>query len=509
MISGFLAWQQRVCRHLLTTTLTASLLGQSLIPAAVQAEGTTPYCQQTAAAIAEKENLLQAALSGKRDAQKRYRAVLTQHADRLRQCRSKTWPQTQALWIRLYPCDASPGILDSVLDRIVNRGYNQINVEVFYNGRVLLPTNNNPTAWKSVLAGSGADKIDLLAQTIRKAHDRGIKVYAWLFAMNFGADYVRRPDKQQTMAQNGLGQNSLTASTIAGLGIELGLGNPDEAFIDPYSPQARSDYSRLVRAIAQRHPDGMLFDYIRYPRGHGGASVAAKVQDLWIYGEASHKVLLQRAANYQGMELIQRFMNRGSISAEDLKDINTLYPKEREPSWQGLNPANSSATLPIAKRVALLQAELWQLTVAHAFQGVVDFLNAAIAPVRQQTISLGAVFFPEGNLSVGEGFDSRLQAWDRFPTFLTWHPMSYGVCGNTSCILSQVQRVLRQSPAKSQVRPVLAGIWQQSVSNRPSLELQMADLYRTAPYLKEVSHFAYSWQEPGSDLQRKFCSLRK
>ena len=63
----------------------------------------------------------------------------------------------------------------------------------------------------------------------------------------------------------------------------------------------------MVQAIAKRQPDGVLFDYVRYPRGYGAASVASKIQDLWVYGEASQQTLLQRASNYRGMELIGGF----------------------------------------------------------------------------------------------------------------------------------------------------------------------------------------------------------
>jgi hypothetical protein len=491
---------------LIAATLATSFASQGLLvlPASAKA---TPYCQQLPEAIAQKDKLRAAAMGGDRNAQNRYTTILKQHGDRLRNCRKKTWPQTQALWIRLYACDTRAGMLEQVLDRIVNRGYNQINVEVFYNGRVLLPANANPTAWSSVLAGTGADNVDLLARVIQKGRERGLKVYAWLFSMNVGAEYVSRPDKLQTIAQNGLGQTSLNANTIAGLSIEMGMVNPDEAFADPYSALVRQDYRRMVQAIAQRKPDGMLFDYIRYPRGHGAASVASKVQDLWIYGEASRRVLLQRAFNYKGMELIQRYLNRGYITGDDLKAIHLLYPKEPQPLWQGLDLPKSTEKLPLAQRVAALQAELWELTVAHAAQGVLDFLASAIAPARQQGIPIGVVFFPEGNLSVGQGFDSRLQPWDRFPSELSWQPMSYGVCGSTSCIVSQVQRVMQQSPANVQIIPALAGIWQQPVSNRPPLEQQMAALSPYSSLIQSVSHFAYSWQEPGSDRDRKFCSL--
>ena len=496
--------KHRSRQHVMVTVM-VSLLGSALLPLPLRAQAA-PYCQQSPVAIEQKELLRQVSTKGNKDAQKRYGSLIKQHGERLRACRNQSWPQNQAIWLRLYPCDVKSGELEAVLDRIVNRGYTQVNVEAFYNGKVLLPADDNPTSWESALAGSRAEKTDLLADIIRKGHYRGLKVYAWLFGMNFGASYVRRPDKQQTLARNGLGQTSLTASTIAGLSTELGTVNPDEAFVDPYSLQARQDYLQMVQAITKRQPDGVLFDYVRYPRGYGTASVASKIQDLWVYGNASQQTLLQRAVNYRGMELIRRFLGQGFITGDDLRDLNLLYPNEREPLWQGLNPARITASLSIGRRVALLQSDLWQLSVAHATQGVLDFVKAAVAPVQRQGIPAGVVFFSDGNLSVGQnGFDSRLQPWDRFPSSLEWHPMAYATCGSATCIMAQIQRVLKAAPPGTQVKPVLAGIWQQSVSNRPPLEVQMQTLQRTAPKIRAISHFAYSWQEPGSDRDRKFC----
>ncbi len=497
----------RLVRHPVLVSMLVMVLVPGLIPASAQAESWTAYCQQTPEAIAQKDKLRQEALKGNQNAQRKYKALVQQHGDRVQKCRSQTWPRNQAIWIRLYPCDVRPGVLDRVLDRIVDRGYNQVYVESFYNGKVMLPGIQNPTPWNSVLAGSGSDDVDLLAQVIRKGHDRGLKVYAWVFGLNFGASYVRRSDRQQTIARNGLGQTSLNASLVAGLSTDLGLGNPNEAFIDPYSPQARQDYSTMIAAIAQRKPDGILFDYIRYPRGYGAASVASKVQDLWIYGDASQQTLLQRASNISGVELLRRYLQQGFLKADDLKETNSLKDQNQKPQWQGIDTSRIAVKLPATKQASLLQTELWRLTVAHAVQGVIDFVSTSVASVRSQGIPTGLVFFPEGNMTIGQGFDSRLQHWDKFPSYAEWHPMSYATCGSTSCILQQIQRVLDRAPAGTQVKPLLAGIWQQSIGNRPPLEMQMQDLRRLSPRIDSVSHFAYSWQEPGSDRDRKSCNV--
>lgn len=489
----------------------SSVMAQSLWTLPARAD-FLPYCQQTSEGIAQKETTRRAALSnGKdKDAQQRYQEIVTKQADQLRQCRRQNWLKTQAIWIRLYPCDLQPGVLEEVLDRIVDRGYNQVYVETFYNGQVLLPAADNPTAWQPVVKTYGNEKADLLAQVIRKGRERGLGVYAWMFSMNFGYTYAIQPNKQISLLRNGRGQTSLSANTLAGLSTDLGTVNPDEAFVDPYSLAAKQDYYQMVQAVLKRRPDGVLFDYIRYPRGIGSSSIATKIQDLWVYGDSARKAFYDRGTNQKGRELIKRFIDRGGITPNDVVAVDKLFPKEQTPLWQGRQPNPNEFRAPLAQRYALLQVDLWRLGVAHAMQGVVDFLNAAIYPVQQAGMPAGAVFFPEGNQTIGQGgFDSRLQPWDRFPKNIEWHPMSYGVCGRTDCITSQVQRVLNQAPRGTQVMPVLAGIWQQSISNRPPLEVQMEALKRFSPQISSISHFAYSWQEPQSDRDRKFCKSRQ
>ena len=88
---------------------------------------------------------------------------------------------------------------------------------MFYDGQVLLPAADNPTAWPSVLRNRGYEKYDLLEKAIAKGKQRGLKVYAWLFTMNFGYTYSQRSDRQQTLALNGKNQTSLTVIQDAGL----------------------------------------------------------------------------------------------------------------------------------------------------------------------------------------------------------------------------------------------------------------------------------------------------
>ncbi|MGQ4646732.1 family 10 glycosylhydrolase [Lyngbya aestuarii] len=494
MFNGFLkrarSWQ-RLDRSLVAMLLTSTnLLSQCLITQTAQAQ-TNAYCQLNNEAITQKENLRINSLKGNSDSEKNYKTLLKQHADSLQQCRSRTWPKDQAIWLRLYPCDVRPGSLDAVMDRLVNLGYNQVYVEAFFDGQVLLPLSENQTPWPSVVRTPGTEKVDLLAQAIQKGHERGLEVYAWVFTMNFGYSYAQRSDRQSVLARNGKGQTSLSF-------VEDG----SQAFIDPYSNQAKSDYYRLVEAVAKRRPDGILFDYIRYPRGSGSDSVVAKVKDLWIFSDASREALYNRALNNQGRELIRRYVSKGSISDGDIKAVEKLYPDEGVPQWQGRTPS-------AGETAASLRWQLWQLSVAHAAQGVLDFLALATLAAERGGTKAGAVFFPDGNQVVGRGgYDSRLQPWDHFPGSLEWHPMSYATCGRTSCIENLVKRVVDRAPSGTMVAPAIAGTWGQPMRNRPSLEAQMQALRRVAPQINSVSHFAYSWQDPEFDKARKFCQLQ-
>ncbi|WP_071518581.1 family 10 glycosylhydrolase [Geitlerinema sp. PCC 9228] len=477
---------------------------------------TDAYCHFSQEAIAQKNRQRQAAFADSpattpETAQQAYQRLIRQHAQQLQQCRQEHWLQNQAIWLRLYPCDLQPGSLEKVLDRIVNKGYNRVYLEVFYDGRVLLPPDDNPTPWPSVVPEEvELENTDLLEKAIAKGRERGLQVYAWMFTMNFGYSYAQLPDRQEVLARNGKNQTTLEVTGKTGIHAQIGTGNHSEVFIDPYHPLAQRDYAWLVDSVLQRQPDGVLLDYLRYKRGNGENSVVTNVSDLWIHGEASRQALSARADNKKGRELIRRFLDQGYITISDLKALENMYPDEKTPMWQGrwLPAEAKKADMSLSQRQDLLQRQLWYLSVAHAVQGVLDFFEEAIAPIQKRDIPTGAVFFPGGNRPVGEaGFDSRLQAWDRFPESVQWHPMLYAKCGETGCIVDELQRVLEFASNQTEIVPALAGTWGKVTNNRPALEAQMAAIHQAAPEIDSISHFAYSWQEPESDRERKFCNL--
>jgi hypothetical protein len=460
-------------------------------------QGTNPTCRLSAEEINAKASLLETALKGNPNSQQDYATTLRKHADWLRRCRSQSALSEQAIWLRLYPCDAREGSLDAVLDRIVNQGYNTVYVEAFSDGQVLLPMADNPTVWDSVVRSPGSEQVDLLAEAIKKGRERGLKVYAWLFTMNFGYVYAQRSDRQAVLARNGKGEDSTTF-----------VHDQSQAFIDPYHPQAQADYRALVQAVLQRRPDGILFDYVRYPRGTGTQSAVGKIKDLWIYSPASRQALINRALNSKGRALIERYINQGFITTNDLAAADRDYPQDGSPLWQGRNSDPNEGKMSFNHRYERIKTDLWYLAVAHAAQGVIDFLSEYATQAYRAGIQPGVVFFPDGNQTVGQkGFDSRLQAWDKFPAFLEWHPMAYGLCNDAGCIVQQVKRVTTMAANSTKVIPAIAGLWGKPLELRPALEEQMRAIQSQIPQIRSISHFAFSWQEPEFDRERRFCRL--
>lgn len=492
-----------IARNLIRATLKASLCLFSLnslqsLPAL--AIGSSPSCEVQASDRILKDNLRKN-ISGSNSLS--YRALITKHKDQLTTCRSKDSIKTQALWLRLYPKDAKAEVLEDVLDRIINRGYNAVFVETFYDGRIVLPVSDNPTPWRSlteeaVKSGQVAASYDLWAEIILKGRERGLKVYGVSSGLNFGYSYSQVSDRTSVLARNGAGETSIAKSqSDPNLNSNLGTNtqiDPNEAerlFIDPYNLQAKSDFSVAIAALVKRQPDGILFDYLRYPSRQGSVN---NVRDLWIYGEAARKTLLETMPDLGTKELMATYLATGKVTSEAIALLQENTLKEKTIA-RSKNPVAAQLTEKI----------LFQIAVHHAYQGILGFVDQAIATINSSDskIAIGAVFLPNGNpkkASLNATYDSRLQPWDRFPKTMERHPMTYSICNDGKCVANEVVKVIKSSP-QSKVCPVLAGTWGKSLQGHPSLEIQIQAIKAVAPQISCISHSSYSWIE-SSDRDR-------
>jgi hypothetical protein len=359
--------------------------------------------------------------------------------------------------------------------------------------------------------------VDLLKLAIAKGQERGIKVHAWIFTLNVGTGYGRGLDRnglskltvarQNAIARNANGDSTISIVENLGKNSAGEVPTKDQLFVDPYNYQAQSDLYLAVNEVVKRKPDGVAFDYVRYKRGAGAASVVSNVRYLWIYGASSLQAFRDRAENFQGREIINRFLKQGYVTPNDLKIAKKLYPQETEPLWQGRQPFDQSGQKEPA--IAYWQKELWQLAVGHAFIGVVYYLDTVSKPVLQQKIPASIAFFSDGNQPVGEGFDSRMQPWHLFASTYEWQPMAYAVCGKPDCIVDRVRMVANYAPSGTKIAPILVGQWNESFTNRPSLEVQMQAIRAVVPAISSISHFAFGWQveEVALSRSRQICKL--
>ncbi len=438
-----------------------------------------------------------------------YQAYLAKHKAQLEVCRSQDPIKTQALWLRLDP-GVKTETLNDVLDRIVNQGYNAIFVQVFYDGRILLPVSDNPTPWRSlteeaVKAGEVSANYDLWAEVIRKGHERGLKVYGASSAMNFGHSYSRVPNRTSALAINGSGEisgeNSIAKSQFDPKsdskpslvnGQSSTLTEADYLFIDPFNLQARSDFSGAIAALVKRQPDGILLDYLRYPSRKG---LVSNVKALWIYGLAARKSLLDSMPDLGTKQLMSMYLDAGKVTPEAitrLQEINNQGNKLAATQARSKDPALAAK---------LVEQMLWKLAVNHAYQGVLSFLDVAIAAVNppnspdlnsinKSNIPIGVTFFPNGNLQKSGAYDPRMQAWERFPLNLERHPMTYTTCEDGKCVANEVIRVVKALAPQVKICPALAGTWGQSWRGHASFETQIQAIRAVAPQISCVSHFS-------------------
>jgi uncharacterized lipoprotein YddW (UPF0748 family) len=467
-----------------------------------------PSCDVSSAEILRKHELRKSALitsASNPKAKAQYQEVLQKHKSELQACRDRNFPKTQATWIRLYPNDAKAGVLEDVFDKVANRGYNQVFIEVFYDGRVLLPVADNPTPWRSVMeeavkSGEVPADYDLWQQAVAIGRERGIKVYGWAFAMNFGYGYSELRGKAAALAINGNGDNSIANTNFDRKLVSNGRAfyedayEADHLFIDPYSAIAKNDLTMAVTALMQRNPDGMVFDYVRYPTTATGALID-NVKQLWIYGQSSRATLLNSINDKNVRELMSIYLQKGNINADDV--IQTEQKLAATAKVQPINIRNPQ------EKAKTVQNLLWNIAANHAYQGVISFVNTVTTPLQEQNIPIGTVFFSGGNRNEAGKLDPKMQPWDRFPSSMERHPMTYAICNDGTCVAEQVAEVVRKSAPETLVCPVLAGTWGQSFDGHASFEVQTRAILARTPKLSCISHFVYSWMEPESDRLRK------
>jgi uncharacterized lipoprotein YddW (UPF0748 family) len=130
-------------------------------------------------------------------------------------------------------------------------------VQIYKSNFAWFPSNvGNSSPYKASVKAVGEDPIVFL---IKKAHQSGIEVHAWINLLSFGNN-----PNAALLKKYGPGiltRNRKTKKVIEDYKID------GQYFLEPGDPRVREELSKLVEEIVRFYPqlDGLLFDYIRYP----------------------------------------------------------------------------------------------------------------------------------------------------------------------------------------------------------------------------------------------------
>lgn len=178
-------------------------------------------------------------------------------------------PMSRGLWVL---AEGGVRVLDDatrigpLLDRAERLGATDLFVQVYRGGRAFYP---GP---EGIERAAAADAGDVLALLLARAHDRGIRVHAWVNALSLS---TRRDATLITR----LGRDAILVDR-AGRSIldypDLDLPQPDRSFyrmgtrgiyLDPAVPAVREYLVSTYLDLVTRYPglDGLHLDYIRHP----------------------------------------------------------------------------------------------------------------------------------------------------------------------------------------------------------------------------------------------------
>ena len=171
-------------------------------------------------------------------------------------------PEMRGVWVHLFDSSlkSRPGI-EKVLDAAAAANLNTVIVEVvrrqdsYYQSQIL-PRTVDPGM---------PDGLDLLGHLLPAAHDRGLKVHAWVPALPayhevYGGEPL--PSNHVWVAH---GPNSSQPWVSRTVGGQWG------AFLDPGVPAVQDHVVSIFRQIARRYPvDAVHIDYLRYESNQWG-----------------------------------------------------------------------------------------------------------------------------------------------------------------------------------------------------------------------------------------------
>ena len=173
-------------------------------------------------------------------------------------------PQLRAFWVdAFHEGIKSTEQTDRLLADASRAGANTLIVQVRRRGDSYYRDSAEP------IASDVANGYDPLADLIRKAHARNIKVHGWVVTLPVWKDGYVQPDRKHvwyTHGPNVPGADNWFMMRDDGRAGDCAAANDCGYFLDPGHPAA-ADYTVnvLLRLLGRYDLDGLHLDYIRYP----------------------------------------------------------------------------------------------------------------------------------------------------------------------------------------------------------------------------------------------------
>lgn len=368
----------------------------------------------------------------------------------------------KGMWVRPHGRDRSALDVLEVFDRMQVLGITDVFVETFRGGRLAFPGHPDfPHGFSS----------DILDLYVREGHRRNIRVHAWLHTLDFGPEWAKtHPD---TLVMDGFGNPSWN--------VEKGSHR-----VAPSLPEVREALARIVDGAVNHGVDGIVLDYLRYPRRMKGDDIDPTPDPRQFFGYAPRQRLaLESRRPELAAEGFRHFLSTGRVSRE-------------------------------GERSALLNR--WKTALSEDIEGLIDHLRARVG----RRALLGAAYFPDYYF---HPHDARLQEsrrWlDRFdllaPMCYSYHldqaPGPYG-----DYTIERALTIVQESldglalPRSPILMPVLApdppGTPAEAPRHHRSLREQTAWLKgrladQAFPAVSGVSYFCLGWIHPDLEDRRR------
>ncbi|MBY0449319.1 MAG: family 10 glycosylhydrolase [Cyanobacteria bacterium] len=191
----------------------------------------------------------------------------------------------RGIWVR--PLQNSSAEIQHIIADLKALKIHDIFLETYYQGKTIYPSQ--------VMQDYGLPKqhrqfegTDILKEWIEAAHAQGLRVHTWVQVFFAGNQQDSMDSLSDLLAKYPDWRNVQYAARNQTVPVPSSI-ETGHFFLDPAHPQSRQFLTQLMQEIVSRyHPDGINFDYIRYPES-AKPGTANYLDTTWGYTASAQK----------------------------------------------------------------------------------------------------------------------------------------------------------------------------------------------------------------------------